>query len=1027
MGLLAAAGQMVREVLGVPKLITLDLPPAATFDTAPQPIDRLLSAMRAGTGPISRTEAMQVSAVQRGRNELCSIATLPLKLYRGLDVMPSALFRQFDPDVPNVVHLAFTVEDLALESIAWWRITGRDFDRYPVSVRRVDPASVSLTDPSGRLKGEAATRWVWITGDDGKAEQVAASEMIRFDSPNPGILASNGRQIRIARQLDVLTEMYANNPALREFFTDNPDNTDADPMTDDEVEGFLAEYGAMRNLRPYGYIPGSLKRADVTSPSPKDLTLVELRDQINLALANGLGVDPEDLGVSTTSRTYQNAVDRKQDKINRVYSPYMLAITDRLAMGDVTRYGYAPRFDLTDYLKSSPNEQADYWNKLKGMGVTDAAEIRGWAGLSGPPPAAAAPAPAAAQASLRGAPAAQFDNRPVATFAAGDFATDATPAPTVDTAARTITGLAVPYNAVAEKYGMKLRFLPGSLEYSAPERMAHLKDHGTPVGYHRSVTDTADGPLVELAVLDGPEGSAAKAERDQLLYDAQHGLYSGLSIGVDYSFDPEVGDIVYNEPDGVYDIVRATWRETSTTYLPAFDDARVTRVAASHTGGPMKCPHCGHEHAPNMSCATFARQLTGVQPAPPTPAPNPTPPGPAPAPSPADGATFAQFQQWLTTQQAAGLQMAGSPLAGPSTVSPHRHTATVVEPAPYRFDRRGNLRQGSHDFSSDLFAGWHNGEQSARDRAETFLKDYFEAQDFGGAAQPAGQFAITPANVVNLNYPANHPEMYVDQMEYQYPVWDAVNKGTLDTVTPFVIPKFNSSSGLVADHVTGTEPTPGTFTATAQTITPSAVSGKVEITREAFDQGGNPQMSGLIWRQMVRGYYEALEAYVVAQLALLAASITDITITTAAADSVLDQAISAALVPLQYVRGGDRFDTVFTQIDLYKAMAGAKDSSGRRLYPMINPQNANGTTARGYTSIDAHGKLWVPAWATAASGIVAATSWMFDREKVCAWASAPQRIDLQWRVAWVDVGIWGYKAFGVTDVNGVREVVYDPV
>jgi hypothetical protein len=741
---------------------------------------------------------------------------------------------------------------------------------------------------------------------------------------------------------------------------------------------------------------------------------------VNLTLANALGVDPEDLGVSTTSRTYQNAVDRKQDKINRVYGPYMRAITDRLTMGDVTPYGYSTQFDLTDYLKSSPNEQADYWAKLKGMGVTDSAEIRGWAGLSGPPPAAAAPAPAAEQAALRGAPA-RFDSRPVATFAAGDFATDATPAPTVDTAARTITGLAVPYNAVADKYGMKLRFLPGSLEYSAPERMAHLKDHGTPVGFHRSVKDTPAGPMVELAVLDAPEGSPAKAERDQLLYDAEHGLYSGLSIGVDYSFDPEVGDIVYNEDDGVYDIVRATWRETSTTYLPAFDDARVTRVAASHTGGQMDpCQHCGHRHAPNVSCATFGRQ--NVQPAPPTP----TPPPPTPAPSPADGATFAQFQQWLDATQQHALA-AGGPAAGPATVSPHRQIATVVEASPYRFDRRGNLREGTHDFSSDLFAGWQMGDQAARDRAETFLRDYFEAQDFAGVQQPAGQFAITPANVTNLNYPANHPEMYVDQMDYQYPVWNAVNKGTLTDITPFVIPKFSSSSGLVADHVTGTEPTPGTFVATAQTITPSAVSGKVEITREAFDQGGNPQMSGLIWRQMVRGYYEALEAYVVAQLTALAASITDITITTAAADSVLDQAISAALVPLQYVRGGDRFDTVFTQIDLYKAMAAAKDSAGRRLYPMLNPQNANGQTARGYSSIDAHGKLWVPAWATAASGIVAATSWMFDREKVCAWASAPQRIDLQWRVAWVDVGIWGYKAFGVTDTNGVREVVYDPV
>jgi hypothetical protein len=496
-------------------------------------------------------------------------------------------------------------------------------------------------------------------------------------------------------------------------------------------------------------------------------------------------------------------------------------------------------------------------------------------------------------------------------------------------------------------------------------------------------------------------------------------------VGVDYSFDPEDGDIVYNEADGVYDIVRATWRETSTTYLPAFDDARVTRVAASHTGGTMHCQHCGGAHAPNIACATFAAQLNH-QPTP-TPVPQPAPtPAPAP-PAPTDPGSFADYQRFIAAGQAAALAQLGSPLAGPSTVSPHRQVATVTDPAPYRFDRRGNLRAGSHDFSSDLFAGWKQGDQGARDRAETFLREYFERADFGGAAQPAGQFAITPANVVNLNYPQNHPELYVDQMEYQYPVWDAVNKGTLDAVTPFVIPKFNTATGLVADHVTGTEPTPGTFTATAQTITPSAVSGKVEITREAFDQGGNPQMSGLIWRQMVRGYYEALEAFVIAQLTALAASITDLTITTAAVDSALDQALSAALVPLQYIRGGDRFKKVFTQIDLYKAMAAAKDTAGRRLYPMYGPQNANGVTESGYASIDAHGKLWIPAWATAASGTVAATSWMFDPDKVCAWASAPQRIDLQWRVAWVDVGIWGYKAFGVTDFNGVREVVYDPI
>jgi hypothetical protein len=1007
MGWIAASLQVARDLLSPPRPMTLDLQPLQTFDTAPRPVDQVISAMKNGDlSRVSRAQALSVAAVQRGRNELASIATLPLRLYRGLDIVDSPLFRQFDPDVPNVVHMAATIEDLAFEGIAWWQITGQDFDGYPASVRRVDPTTVTLRPPGKNVQQPPLSagyqvqtsvagqtgRYVWIDRGDGKGPQpISAALMIRFDSPNPGILSANARAIRRAIALDQVAAMYAENPALREYFTDS-DDPSVDPMKDDEVDAFLAEYGAMRQVRPYGWIPSTVKRADVSAPSPRDLTLVDLQRQVTLEIANGLGVDPEDLGVSTTSRTYFNSVDKKQDKVNRTYKPFMVAITDRLAMGDVTRRGYAPAFDLTEYLTPDPVTQAQYWAALKGMGVTDAAEIRGWAKLSGPPPKAEpAPAPVAVPAtSSRFA-----GDGPTFTFNATDF-TSPPPAPTVDQQARTIRGLAVPYNAVADKGGLKYSFKPGSLEYSAPERMAHLMDHTTPVGFHRSVTDGPDGPVVELAVLDGPEGSPAKAQRDQLLYDAAHGLYSGLSIGVDFNLDPEAGDVEYDAETGVYNVLRATWRETSTTYLPAFDDARVTTVAASRTGGIMEpCPHCGQRHAPGIACATFAAQLRQQN-----------PPTPAPAAAPNLNAQFAAF---LESQR----QPAAEP--GPTPVSPHHGPAQVKEPAPYTFDRHGNLRAGSHDFSSDLFQGWQPGgagDQAARDRAESFLRE---------------QFAITPANVVNLNYPQNKPDQYVDQMEFQYPIWNAVNKGTLDTVTPFVVPKFNSSSGLVADHVTGTEPTPGAFTATAQTITPSAVSGKVEITREAFDQGGNPQMSGLIWRQMTRGYFEALEAYAVAQLVANAASMTDITITTAAADATLDQSIASGLIPLQYIRGGDRFQTVFTQVDLYTAMVKAKDTAGRRLYPALGPQNAAGTADGGYAWIDAHGKRWIPAWATAATSVNAASSYMFDPEKVCGWASAPQRIDITWRVAWVDLGIFGYKAFAITDFAGTRELVYDPV
>jgi hypothetical protein len=1031
MGWWAAAGQVARELVGLPRPLVLDLQPAHTFDTAPQPIDRLLTAMRNGVGPVTREVALSVSAVQRGRNEICSMATLPLRLYQDENVVPSALLRQFDPDVPNVAHLAMTVEDLAFEATAWWQVTGQDFDLYPVSVRRIAPGRVSSRRPVGPPR-PGDDRYVWIRSEDEKSwQQVSAALMIRFTSPNPGILRANAADIRVARQLQDLVGMYAENPAGREFFTD-ADDPDIDPMKDEDVDPFLSEYAARRRASPYGWIPGNVKRVDGGGgPSPKDLALADLWQQVMIGIANGLGVDPEDIGVSTTSRTYQNEDARRRDKINRMLAPYMSAITDRLSMGDVTRRGYTVRFDLTDYLKADPAGRVAYYQAMQtliGLKPEWIAQQEGIPLNALDPITPAAPAPAVPAASALPA-GRRFDGDPAFTFAATDFA-EPPPAPTVDEAARTITGLAVPYNAVADKYGMKYSFAPGSLEYSDPARLAHLKDHMTPVGFHRSVTDTAAGPMVELAVLDAPEGSPAKFERDQLLYDAAHGLYTGLSIGVDFNMDPEAGDVEYDAEADVYRVVRATWRETSSTYMPAFDDARVTKVAASRTGGPMDpCQHCGQRHAPNIACATFAAQIRNQ---------------PAPAPAPTD--QFAQFQAW---QQAQQTPAAPAPLAlpaGPTQVNPNpAGPAEVTEPLPYRYDRQGNLRAASHDFSADIAAAYNPNYKgdldgvSAQNRIQGWLKHAFENRDLGRLDAPAGvtdlvaaqsgmrEFAITPANVVNLNYPANRPDLYVDQLDYLYPMYDAVNKGTLDTVTPFVIPKFNSSSGLVGDHVTGTEPTPGAFTATSQTITPSALSGKVEMTREVFDQGGNPQASGLIWRQMVRGWYEGLEAAVQAFLVAQSASIPDITLGVAVTDSAMDQSIASAVTALQYIRGGDRFSKVFTQIDLYQKLAKAVDTAGRPLYPSFGAMNAAGLADPSYNYLNVRGKTFVPAWATAATGSVLASSWMFDPDVVCLWASTPQRIDMQWRVAWVDIGIWGYKALGITDFTRTRELTYDPV
>jgi hypothetical protein len=180
----------------------MGLPSPIEGYVGPAPIDEMIGAMLAASGGagrrVTRLQALSVAEVMRGRNEICSISTLPLRLYRGLDVVESPLLRQIDPDVPNVVTLAATVEDLLFEAVAWWRVLARDFDGFPVAARRVAPSDVSPGDSPSVLM---------VAG-----VRVPASDMIKFTSPNPALLVEGARPIRRAILLGQLAETFAENP-----------------------------------------------------------------------------------------------------------------------------------------------------------------------------------------------------------------------------------------------------------------------------------------------------------------------------------------------------------------------------------------------------------------------------------------------------------------------------------------------------------------------------------------------------------------------------------------------------------------------------------------------------------------------------------------------------------------------------------------------------------------------------------------------------------------------------------------------
>jgi hypothetical protein len=292
---------------------------------------------------ISRRLAMQVPAVKRARDLICgSLGTLPLELF-GPDngAVRWALFDQPEPDVPRSVTMTRTFEDMFFEGVAWWYVTDFGWHGYPTKVRRLDPATVTVVQNVGvytTKAGNTGTSVEWLPDE----------RLIRFDSPNDPLLISGARAIRTLLTLDAAASRHAEEPLPTTYFTSTDD---LDPQQD-EIDDVLDEWKRNRQTRSTGYVPSWFKLNTVTPLTAEQMQLAESREHAVLDLARATGVDPEDLGVSTTSRTYFNAFDRKQHFANGTLGGYRQAFEDRLSMGDVTARGYSGRLNLDAYMRT---------------------------------------------------------------------------------------------------------------------------------------------------------------------------------------------------------------------------------------------------------------------------------------------------------------------------------------------------------------------------------------------------------------------------------------------------------------------------------------------------------------------------------------------------------------------------------------------------------------------------------------------------------------------------------------------------
>jgi hypothetical protein len=312
---------------------------------------------------IDRKSALQVPAVKGARDKICGpIGGLPLHL-SGPDRrnVPWAMFERPEADRIPAWTLAMTVEDLMMDEVAWWRILERDWRGFPRTVRRLHPRSVTVrkdgkvyVSKGGQHSG-TATEWV----ED--------KDLIRFDSLNEGLLTAGARAIRTCLRLDASAAKYAEGAPPVDWFESD------DPI--DDPQALVSDWATARKTNTTGFVPWGV-RYKRDGWTPEQLQMAEARNHAVLEIARISGVDPEELGVSTTSRTYANQFDRRKAFLDFTLGPYLTVIEQTLSGPNVTPRGYRARFDLDAFLRSDPKGRYEAYKLGKEVGALTDEEIR---------------------------------------------------------------------------------------------------------------------------------------------------------------------------------------------------------------------------------------------------------------------------------------------------------------------------------------------------------------------------------------------------------------------------------------------------------------------------------------------------------------------------------------------------------------------------------------------------------------------------------------------------------------------------
>lgn len=527
----------------------------------------------------------------------------------------------------------------------------------------------------------------------------------------------------------------------------------------------------------------------------------------------------------------------------------------------------------------------------------------------------------------------------------------------VDRGKREIAGLIVPWGKVATTGFAEWRFQPGTIEWSETSRVKLLRDHDTtnPQGVALALEERKDGLYGTYKVRRGASG-------DETLELAEDGILDGFSAGLLIERGNWVAD-----NSGVRDVSRARLRETTITAMPAFDDARVTRVAAmvEIKDGAIVADDKGKNKSGEGGNTTVVENEDDTM-------------------KVFDAALDAKFDsvtdklielqksasEGITESVSKALTSVFEQLEGTTAAPKAQQAAARIrfksEEPIYRFDGAPRAPSMVRDF-------WRAQTERDHEAVERLRKFQEQQRDMVDllyrlpveARSNVANFVDT-SSASDVIPPGYRPDLFVNELRQGRPLVAQSSRGTISDATPFVVPRFVSSSGATADHVEGTNPTAGTITLDQETVSPGAISGGFELTREIVD-AANPAIDAIALGAMRESYNRQTETKAYALLNGTASVGNTETVSLAALQAdppteVAGKFSRKLLARYPFSRFAAPTGAVISQTVTVN-FAAAEDTTGRPLFPSVGASDTTGlgnAVTQGWT-VD--GLPHVPAWA----------------------------------------------------------------